>query len=298
MQEPGALPKTLKEGFERVRTKKAAEEAERASKEFIPAPNGGLDYGEITPAMGKVMSRQAGKIRLQQGVQNADGTGWGLAHIEANHGEQIRAFGFKDAQEFVAKIAGDVQQVWQVAGNSQLLLTVNDGRKDVMFIRLEPASEGDFYRVNTAFPVRQEDYEERKGMKKLWDWREPNTATTGQQPAFATTASAAPETVSSQGSSNARGQSVASVSGGQDTGKPATDGGLFLDEGETPTTATGRQTTPFPKWRHSTGRVTEAHMKAVNVWLLDNARLEAQARGDDFNERNFAHVLKNPSNIQ
>ena len=44
MQEPGALPKTLKEGIERVVAKKAAEKAESAAQAFIPAPNGGLDY--------------------------------------------------------------------------------------------------------------------------------------------------------------------------------------------------------------------------------------------------------------
>ena len=35
-----------------------------------------------------------------------------------------------------------------------------------MFIRLEIAKDGDFYRVNSAFPVRQADYEDRRDMKK------------------------------------------------------------------------------------------------------------------------------------
>jgi hypothetical protein len=61
---------------------------------FIPAPDGSRDYGAITPEQGKAMKRQAGPIRLQQGVQNADGTGWGLVHIEARHGKQIRALVF------------------------------------------------------------------------------------------------------------------------------------------------------------------------------------------------------------
>ncbi len=186
-------------------------QADQAPSEFIPAPDGGLDYGEITPEMGQAMRRQAGKIRLQQGVQNTDGTGWGLAHIEANHGEQIRGLGFGGIADFVARVAGGIQQVWQVPGNSQLLVTTRDGRKDVMYVQLEIAKEGDFYRINSAFPVRQQDYESRKGMKKIWDGSEPTPAVTGQRPAYATAASASPENVSSQGSSNARGQIAGSV---------------------------------------------------------------------------------------
>lgn len=179
--------------------------ASNAPSNFVAAPGGSLDFGEITPAMARVMRRQAGKIRLQQGVQNADGTGWGLAHIEANHGAQIRALGM-DVPAFVAQVASGIEQVWQVPGNRQLLVTLKDGRKDVMYIQLDLAKEGDFYRVNSAFPVRQQDYEARRGMKKVWDGSEPTSAVTGQRPAYATAASAAPESVSSQGSSNARGQ--------------------------------------------------------------------------------------------
>lgn len=175
-------------------------------QEFIPNPDGGLDYGEVTPAMGKAMRRQAGAIRLQRGVQNADGTGHGLAHIEANHGKQIRALGFNDVPAFVSHVASGIQQVWQVPGNSQLLVTTVNGRKDLMYIRLEMTREGDFYRVNSAFPVRQRDYEDRRGMKMIWDGSEPTSTVAGQRPAYATAASAAPEIKSSQGSSNARGQ--------------------------------------------------------------------------------------------
>jgi hypothetical protein len=82
-------------------------------QDFIPAPDGGLDYGEITPEMGKAMRRQAGKIRLQHGVQNSNGTGWGLVHIEANHGKQISGLGFGSVQDFVAHVASSIQQVWQ-----------------------------------------------------------------------------------------------------------------------------------------------------------------------------------------
>lgn len=130
-------------------------------EDFITAPDGSINFGEITPDMAKIMKRQSGKIRLQQGVQNANGTGYGLLHIEAN--------------------------------------------------------TGDFYRINSAFPVRQRDYEEKRDMKKLWDGSEPTSAVTGQQPAYATKS---PDELSSQGSPNARGQSNQSVQGENNSGNP------------------------------------------------------------------------------
>lgn len=80
--------------------------------DFIKAPDGSLDFGEITPAMSKAMRRQAGKIRLQHGVQNADGTGHGLIHIETNHGKQIRGAGFKSVEEFVAHVATKFNEIF------------------------------------------------------------------------------------------------------------------------------------------------------------------------------------------
>lgn len=123
-----------------------------------------------------------------------------------SNGKQIGTLGFADVCAFVAHIARGIQQVWQVPGISQLLATVRNGRKDMMYVRLEVAKDGDFYRVNSALPVRQEDYETRNGMKKVWDGSEPTSAATGRRPAFAAAANASPENTSSQGSPNARGQ--------------------------------------------------------------------------------------------
>lgn len=57
------------------------------------------------------------------------------------------------------------------------------------------------------FPVRQEDYPERHGFKKLWDGSEPASAVAGEQPAFAGQS----ESNSGQTTPNARGQSNSSV---------------------------------------------------------------------------------------
>lgn len=152
--------------------------------EFVHAPGGGIDFGEITPAMALAMKRQPGKIRLPRGVQNADGTGYGLAHIEANHGKHIRGAGFASVELFVSHVAKDFCQVWQATGR-QLLVAVRDGKQHMMYVQLEPADDGDYYRVNSAFPVRQENYPEKHGFKPLWDGSEPASTASGKRPAFA-----------------------------------------------------------------------------------------------------------------
>lgn len=182
----------------------AVADLERPSEAFVAAPDGSIDFGEITPEMAQAMRRQAGKIRLQDGVQNADGTGWGLSHIEANHGDQIRNAGFESVQHFVSHVARNFNEVLQ-AKNRQLLVAIDGGRQDVMFVQLEPTHEGDFYRINTAFPASRNylEKQQKKGMKLLWGGSEPAPAAAGQQPPYA----GAPAEESGQGAPIARGQS-------------------------------------------------------------------------------------------
>ena len=67
--------------------------------------------------------------------------------------------------------------------------------------------------------------------------------------------------------------------------------GDMFTPGQMATTASGRQTTPFPSFTARGG------LKAVDRWLVDNARREAEARKDDFNATMFGHVLDG-GNIQ
>ena len=65
--------------------------------------------------------------------------------------------------------------------------------------------------------------------------------------------------------------------------------------GEILNTATGRKTTPFPKWDTSTPRKAKNSEKKINEWLMDNAIEEARSRGDDFNLRQFEGNRDNPT---
>ena len=93
-------------------TDKIGDQHQAQAAEFIQAPDGGIDFGEITADQAKVMRRQAGKIRLQQGIQNSDGTGSGLTHIEANHGDQIRSLGYDSIEKFVEDALRSIDEIW------------------------------------------------------------------------------------------------------------------------------------------------------------------------------------------
>jgi len=141
--------------------------------DFVPNPDGGLDYGEITKEMGRAMRRQAGVIRLQNGVQNANGTGWGLTHIEARHGREIRAAGFDSVESFIADAFENMTGIWRPGATSQLIAVQSGRTGKVAFIQLEADTQGgrDFYRVNSAFPASEKFVsrkEKREGWKPLW----------------------------------------------------------------------------------------------------------------------------------
>ncbi|MCC6535760.1 MAG: hypothetical protein IT531_24680, partial [Burkholderiales bacterium] len=173
--------------------------------DFVQAPDGSPDFGEITPEMGRAMRRQAGPIRLERGEHRSDGTGHGLVHIEAGHGRQIRNAGYASVQDFVATVSRGFTRVYQTRARQLLLARVN-GQQDVLFIQLEPTTEGgDYYRVNTAFPASRNYLEKQleRGAVLLWDGSEPTSAAAGQQPPYAGT----PESSPDQGVPIARGES-------------------------------------------------------------------------------------------
>jgi hypothetical protein len=71
--------------------------------------------------------------------------------------------------------------------------------------------------------------------------------------------------------------------------------GDMLASGEQVLTVTGRATTPFPKVDTSANRKAINTVRRVDAWLRENAILEAKARQDDFNLRQFES--ENPANM-
>ncbi len=77
------------------------------------------------------------------------------------------------------------------------------------------------------------------------------------------------------------------------TGRRIGEVGMKLSAGEIVSTASGRETTPFPKFMAKSGRMISS--KAVDVWLMQNALDEALSRGDEFNARQFEQNKAKPS---
>lgn len=137
---------------------------------FVPAPDGGSDFGSISPAVGRVMRRQAGPIRLRVGTG-----AWGLKHIDARHGEQFKKLGFESAADFVAAVAKDFNAVYARDGAGLDVVLENGKTGQRLMVQLEPHPDGDFYDVKTASPVRADQF---KNKKPLWERAGTSASTT------------------------------------------------------------------------------------------------------------------------
>lgn len=129
---------------------------------FVKAPNGSIDFGEITTSMAKEMRRQSGKVRLETGNES-----FGEKHIEQRHGEQIRDMGYTSVADFVADAVKHIESIWSAHKGSQMVMIQSHEKGRAVFIQLKPSENGDFYTINTAFPV-SDGYAEKKKWEKLW----------------------------------------------------------------------------------------------------------------------------------
>lgn len=193
-QEKGALPK-ITANFDSI----------NHNNMFVENSHGLINFGEITAQQAAIIGRQAGKIRLPIGEHRANGTGYGLVHIDAKHGAQIQGAGFISVEKFVEYVVGNFEQIWK-ATVGQLALMAIDKYKHVVFIQLAPATDGDYYQINTAFPVSRDyfDKKAKNGWMLLWDRSEPISKVAGQQ---LSVYAATPDNKSSQASPIANGQS-------------------------------------------------------------------------------------------
>ena len=263
--------------------------SEAGKPEFVKAPDGSVDFGQITSEQAAAMRRQAGPIRLTRGVQNSDGTGNGLVHIEARHGKAIRAAGFDSVEQFVFDAVRHIDAIWKPGATTQLVAIQAGDKGKVLFLELQAAVDaaGDYYRVNSAFPA-DDGYVARKekneGWKTLWS-RDPVPAGASGASGFADQSPTAGETaptVSPQGEAS----SIAP----QDTREPL-KGDRFTD-------ANGDL---YEVWSQRGGRVEAfrvvngkpiVHSGAAEYWAVTEA---AKARNpEDRTDLNLLPKEKKP----
>jgi hypothetical protein len=174
-----------KKEAERIAAEKAEEEArveaERKERDengqpFVVSSDGTTTFGEITEDTGLT----AAPIKLSEGFQDANtGKGYGLVHIEANHGEQIRQAGFTSVKEFVSFVAThyDTDNIRvgkrRDDGSDTFLIQVTDTHDNTLFIEL--SKDGSYWNVNSGGIFRK-GYSNKKETVAKTEPQQPTNA--------------------------------------------------------------------------------------------------------------------------
>jgi hypothetical protein len=135
--------------------------------EYVLTTGGSKDFGEIPSDVAQSIRRQAGKIRLRVGEQDAGSErGYGEKHIERpKRFKEIRSLGFTNARDFVAYIAENYDAIYE--GDSGALILYKRGEHHTELIsRLEPSGDSDFWDVKTAYITRKDS---KRNKKPLWE---------------------------------------------------------------------------------------------------------------------------------
>ena len=142
---------------------------------FVKSSNGTTIFGEIRDDSGLTPA----PIKLSEGFQDENGKGYGLAHIEAGHGIQIRNAGFKSVEDFVSFIAQNYDEdnirvgKRRVNGNTTYLIQVSDEHDNTLFI--EMSRDNSYWNVNSAGIFRK-GYSNKKETVAKTEPQQPNNA--------------------------------------------------------------------------------------------------------------------------
>ena len=102
-----------------------SEEVNEFDKPFVISSNGTTIFGEVGADSG--LTAAPIKLSVGENVKDDNGAnhGYGLLHIEAGHGDQIRAAGFSSVEEFVETVARNYDTIREgsiIADNQTYLL--------------------------------------------------------------------------------------------------------------------------------------------------------------------------------
>lgn len=138
-----------------------SEELDEFGKPFVLASDGTTTFGEVSIESG--LTAAPIKLSLGENRVDEDGNhGYGVLHIEAGHGDQIRAAGFKSVEDFVETVARNYDTIREggvVANNQTYLLEISDEHNNTLFIQL--SRDGKYWNVNSA-GIFKKKYSRRK----------------------------------------------------------------------------------------------------------------------------------------
>ena len=180
----------------RVEAERKAEEERKTKEEerkerdengqpFVVSSDGTTTFGEITEDTGLT----AAPIKLSEGVADEKGNGYGLRHIEARHGDQIRKAGFSSVEEFVKYVASNYDKhnikigKKRANGVETYLIQAEDEHSNVLYVEL--SKDGSYWNVNSGGIFRKGYAEKKKDVGQ--NTEHPTSATTLQDKSFVQT---------------------------------------------------------------------------------------------------------------
>ena len=180
----------------RVEAERKAEEERKTKEEerkerdengqpFVVSSDGTTTFGEITEDTGLTVA----PIKLSEGVADEMGNGYGLRHIEARHGDQIRKAGFSSVEEFVKYVASNYDKhnikigKKRANGVETYLIQAEDEHSNVLYVEL--SKDGSYWNVNSGGIFRKGYAEKKKDVGQ--NIEHPTSATTLQDKSFVQT---------------------------------------------------------------------------------------------------------------
>ncbi len=128
---------------------KLSDEVDENGRQFIFNSEGNIEFGVIDEASGL----PSAPIRLSEGkiTNPTTNDGYGLVHIEARHGEEIRRAGYKSVVEFVEGVAKNWEHIKEGTirdGKQTYMLYLTDKHNNTLMIEL--SGDDSYWNVNTA----------------------------------------------------------------------------------------------------------------------------------------------------
>lgn len=125
------------------------------------------EFGTIPEEVAKAAGVPTAPIRLVRGKQFSEHKGFGLEHIEVQHGEEIRQAGYDSGEAFVEDVVKNFNAVYD-AGGGRLALVSDSGQGQKIHIVEVRYSRGQkFYTVVTAYIAERPKFNERR-YRLLW----------------------------------------------------------------------------------------------------------------------------------
>lgn len=128
---------------------KLSDKVDDNGHKFVLTSNGNLTFGEI----GKETGLTEAPIMLSEGVITNHKTkdGYGLVHIEAKHGDEIRNAGFESVLDFIETVARNYDTIKEGSirkGIRTYRLLLTDKKNNTLMVEL--SGDGSYWTINTA----------------------------------------------------------------------------------------------------------------------------------------------------